>query len=494
MSDKGARLRERRRSYLKQLRGEKKGVSPVVATLILILIAVAAAAALYLWLVAWQGGVTGSIGSPGAQYTLSIGGSTSVYPFAEIAAAQFEANNTDVAVSVNQGGSGAGMAAVCSNQINIGEASAFYSASQLETSYGCPVTLNEQIIAYDGVDAIVPTGNVHGLQSIQWDTLSAIYVSASTTAPTSGITYVQGSYHMDGALAGTQPAQGTSYLWDEIPAFASADIGNTYSTVLFTNVGYTSTVGGALGAAEAACATAPYTSDLCDATAQATSCGFSICAGGTGAGAAAGEFQAPIQTAYRSDVSGTQQSFLSRLIGAGSQTATSPTGIGFSGCSGDNQWDGCGMTLSSANDHGEDGNPAVISYVAGAPDSIGFASDGLVQASGSGVIPINFQGIGQTAVITITGESTALKAIALGIEYTRSGSSSYTTAGYVGWRPFMNVETAPPTGEALRYLEFVMDPANNENIATEANEISVYASGLAGVVPITPVTGYQETL
>ena len=55
-----------------------------MATLILILIAVAAAAALYLWLVAWQGGVTSGIGSPGAQYTLRIGGSTSVYPFAQL--------------------------------------------------------------------------------------------------------------------------------------------------------------------------------------------------------------------------------------------------------------------------------------------------------------------------------------------------------------------------------------------------------------------------
>jgi len=39
-----------------------------------------------------------------------------------------------------------------------------------------------------------------------------------------------------------------------------------------------------------------------------------------------------------------------------------------------------------------------------------------------------------------------------------------------------------------------MDPANNENIASATAEISVYASGLAGVVPITPITGYQETL
>jgi len=65
MSDK-RKMRQRRQSF-RRLHGEKKAVSPVVATLILILIAVAAAAALYLWLVAWQGGVTKGIGSPGAQ-------------------------------------------------------------------------------------------------------------------------------------------------------------------------------------------------------------------------------------------------------------------------------------------------------------------------------------------------------------------------------------------------------------------------------------------
>jgi len=499
MSAKTKRI-ERSQRFRRAWRGQTrtKAVSPVVATLILILIAVAAAAALYLWLVAWQGGVTGTIGSPGAQYTLSIGGSTSVYPFASEAAKQFEQNNTDVVVSVNQGGSGAGMAAVCSGQVDIGEASAFYSASSLESSDGCPTTVNEQIIAYDGVDAILPSGNVHAVQSIQWDTLQAIYVSASSTAPTSGIVagdgYLQGTYHMDGALAGTQPTQGTSYLWDEIPAFAGADIGTTYSTVLFTNVGYTATAGGTLGLAEAACTTAPYTNDLCDATAQATSCGFSICAGGSGPGAAAGEYQAPIQTAYRSDVSGTQQSFLARLLAVGTPNTGTTLSIGFSGCGGDNQWDGCGMSLSTADSHGENGNPAVISYVASTPDAIGFASDGLVQASGSGVIPINFQGLGQSAVITITGESTALKAIATGISDVDTNNAGYATSGYVGWRPFLNVETAPPTGEALRYLEFVMDPANNENLASETAEISVYASGLAGVVPVTPVTGYQVTI
>ncbi len=506
MSDKSEKLRERRRGYLRRMRGEKQGVSPVVATLILILIAVAAAAALYLWLVAWQGGVTGGIGSPSAQYTLSIGGSTSVYPFAVLAATQFEQNNTDVAVSVNQGGSGAGMAAVCSGQVNIGEASAFYPTTELISSYGCPNTVVEEIIAYDGVDPILPTANPHGLGSLSWDTLQAIYETASSTAPTSGITssdgYLAGSYHMDGNLSLVQPTQGNSYVWDQIPACAEDQANCAGSGTYITQSGSvtTPTYSATFAAGDysfCSVINAAWNShDLCldGATAGtlgttgSTPCGFNICAGGDAHGTAAGDDGATIQTTYRSDVSGTQQSFLARLLAVGTSNTGTTLSVGFSGCGGDNQWDGCGMSLSTANDHGENGNPAVISYVAATPDAIGFASDGLSQATGSGVTPVNFQGFGQSEVVVIVGESTALKAIAAGIsDYDSSNTAYGSSQAYIGWRPFLNVETAPPTGEALRYLEFVMDPANNENLAAESAEISVYASGLAGVVPVTPI-------
>ncbi|HYB79634.1 MAG TPA: substrate-binding domain-containing protein [Thermoplasmata archaeon] len=610
MSDKGTKMRQRRQAF-RRLHGEKKAVSPVVATLILILIAVAAAAALYLWLVAWQGGVTKGIGSPGAQYTVTIGGSTSVYPFASEAANWFEQNNSDVVISVNQGGSGAGMAAVCSGQVDIGEASAFYSASTLETSDACPATLNEQIIAYDGVDAILPTGNPHGIQSMSWDTLQAIYEQASSTAPTSGIAsgdgYLAGSYHMDGVLAPvvSPGAQGTTYAWDQIPACAAAQAGTgggvnfcasygnestavgeittalgstaalnyavtaaptattvsatftmpageqiapgvlaatialtpsgcpgatataatspTYSqsvvgttaqtlTVSFTSslsctapgtltfvIGaitvndfyYTGTGGTtiAIGNAAGTCPTG-FADDLCSAgTGPQSPCGFLVCAGGTTAAPAT----KTIDTYYRSDVSGTQQSFLARLLAVGTSNTANTLAVGFTGCGGDNQWDGCGMALPAK--FGEDGNPAVISAVAGDVNGIGFASDGLVQAATSGVSAIGFQGFGQSVYVSLSSESTALKAIAAGISDYDSSNTAYANAqAYVGWRPFLNVETTPPTGEVLRYLQFVMDPANNENIAAAAAEISVYASGLAGVVPVTPVTGYQVTI
>ena len=491
----------------------EKAVSPVVATLILILIAVAAAAALYLWLVAWQGGVTKGIGSPAPQYTLTIGGSTSVYPFAVLAATQFEQNQSDVAVSVNQGGSGAGMAAVCTGQVDIGEASAFYTATTLETSYGCPSTVAIEIVAYDGVDAITQTQNVHGLQSMSWDTLQSVISESSSAVPSSGFlftttgtaTYAAASssapayLSTDGVVFGAALTQGAGFAWDQLPAFATAETGVALGGTTFgpTTGGLTAPT--LLGPDEASCA-APYGADLCTPAADsttATTCGWTICAGGSGGpyavGAtvttASGNPAATVHIEYRSDVSGTTQSFLSRLVAAGeSSTSGTTQSLGFSGCGGDNQFDGCGGSYDSAVSTGSAGNPLVIAATASDKDALGYASDGLVWASGSGVTPVNFQGYGQTVVVVMSSASTDLKNIAGGIAAYNSGSWADNLAtAYVGWRPFLNVETAPPTGEALRYLQFVMDPANNENIAGEANEISVYASGLAGVVPVTPI-------
>jgi flagellin-like protein len=490
MSAKTKRI-ERSQRFKRAWRGEnrQKAVSPVVATLILILIAVAAAAALYLWLVAWQGGVTGGIGSPSAQYTVSIGGSTSAYPFDQVAVAQFEQNNSDVTISNNQGGTGAGLAAVCSGQVDIGMASAPEQDSALVSNDGCPQTVVQETVAYDGVDAIVQSQNPHGLISISWDTLQAIYFASSTTTPTAGITNVHyaGTYTMgNGAAtqAGTPALVATpataGFAWDQIPACAGAATTCAGITFSVTTVAVQASTAPPGTETAANCGTGFQSgADLCSAAAtDATTCGWTVCAGGSVANPATDT----ITTYARSEVSGTTQSFIARLLAVGA-TGTTPQTIGFTGCSGDNQFDGCGVTIAKT----ATGNPALISAVAGAPDAIGYASDGLVQTTGSGVIPINFQGFGQTVIITISGESNALKAIAAGIAAYTGGSWTSTASAYVGWRPFVAIQTAPPTGETLRYLQFVMDPANNENFAAQSAEISVYASGLAGVVPVTPI-------
>lgn len=175
----GANLRKKVMRRRARLLREKQAVSPVVATLILILVAVAAAAALYLWLVAWQGQVTGTIGQPNVQSSLSIGGSTTVFPVTEKAIPWFEANNSGVKIADNPGGSGAGELALCSHSgaIDIAAMSRPMKAAELTL---CPTAV-QTVIGYDAVTATVTaastgaTTNTAGIVSFGEGELLAIF-------------------------------------------------------------------------------------------------------------------------------------------------------------------------------------------------------------------------------------------------------------------------------------------------------------------------------
>ncbi|HZY69946.1 MAG TPA: substrate-binding domain-containing protein [Thermoplasmata archaeon] len=437
-------------------RKAERAVSPVVATLILILVAVAAAAALYLWLVAWQGGVTNSIGSPSAQSTLSIGGSTSVYPFTEVARIQFQQNNSGIVFADNQGGTTAGMIAVCHGAIDIGASSSLQTPAALETSFGCPVTTTVTTVAYDAVDIVVASANTHGLNSMSWDTLAAIYDGTSTSATLlapsiDGVAYA--------APINVAPwSTHAALAWDQIPACV---IG-------------AATCGGAGNPAEAAVATigagiACTTGvDIC-ANAGVSPCGFAVCAGPF-TGTTGTDL---IKTVDRTDGSGTTQTFEARLLGATSASAfaASTASLGFGGCGSNNVISDCGMAASL----GGNGNPGVISTVAGGSDNLGYASDGLARASTSGVGIVAFLGVGQTAV---TGSDTSNGGVVAnpGAGHSISNGIKGTgTAQYVGWRPFEYVTQNTPTGEAQRFIQFVLAPGNNIALAAESAEVSVYS-------------------
>ncbi|MGA8710929.1 MAG: substrate-binding domain-containing protein [Thermoplasmata archaeon] len=490
-TERGRRFRRSRVSI-----NERRGVSPVVATLILILIAVAAAAALYLWLVAWQGGVTSGIGSPGAQYTITIGGSTSVYPWSVAAVKSFEGNNSNIVISVNQGGSGAGMAAVCSGQVDIGASSA--PQATLVSQYACPSTVVQETVAYDAVDPIVSTANVHGISSISWDTYQAIYIAAVGGAPTP----VQAQTNMESAATGysmngqhvVAPAAATGFVWDQIPA-CSTYTGEIYpptyglncKPVVGVDIVATNATAPALAVSNAAVTELPLSGGVGSAAGESP-CGWSVCAGGASyaAGGAAPCFAAvttvvacdSIHPVQRQDAGGTTQSFTGRLLEIGTGNTSATSGIGFTGCAPTGQLTDCGITEKYLGT----GNPGVISVTAGDKDAIGYASDGLVITAGSGVVTFGFQGIGQPNPVVPLVATTIVTGIQDG-----SGYGTYGTASYVGWRPFIYVQTAPPTGEVLRYLQWCMQPGNNQQFALEANEISPFQPGLAGHVPVTPI-------
>lgn len=426
----GANMRKRIQRRRAEAIRKGRAVSPVVATLILILVAVAAAAALYLWLVAWQGNVTSGIGNQQAQATVQLGGSTSVYPFDSVAVQQFEQNHSDVVVSNNQGGTGAGMLAVCHGAVDIGASSSLQTLTGLETNDQCPSTTVITTVAYDAVDPIVAVANTHGLVNINESVLLGIYLAQSTSTPSTLMpAYLTASGWTAGMLTLT---------WADIPQHAN-------------------------------CLTA---GQLLPPTGTAPADGCTVDTGATATHT--------VQTVERSDTSGTEQTFTAKLLGiSGTQPVANYPALAnnFGGCGSDGQLASCGITAT----RGENGNPAVIADVAAHPDAIGFASDGLARASGSGVTCagsglgacLAYEGIGQTsAVVPSLGASGT---IATAIKDPSGSGSVALTGEYSGWRPFEWVTTNTPTGEVQVLITYVLDPANNINFAAESAEISIYS-------------------
>ncbi len=435
----------RKRIQRRRARAIQKGraVSPVVATLILILIAVAAAAALYLWLVSWQGNITGGIGNQQTQATITIGGSTSVYPFDEFARAQFQQNYSNIVISDNQGGSGAGMIAVCSGAVQIGATSSLQTPANLETpTYNCPTgALQAPVVttvAYDGVDLITSVANAHGLISMAQDTLLTIYIhqSSSTTTITTGYT-APGTFN-------AAPAPAGALTWNQIPACVAAASG--------TGCAGGTEVAVATGAGGAACVGFP--NDICGAV--MTPCGWSVCAGGA---------NNPVQTVQRSDFGGTTQSFTARMLEINNEaviTSLSALQSNWGGCGSDGQLASCGITATLSGL----GNPGVISTVASHPDALGYASDGLARVSNSGVVcqgistaacGIGFAGVGQTTAIqpSLGGSGTIATSI-------KTGETA--TAGYAGWRPFQWVTLGAPAGEVAAALHLRLGPVQQPEL------------------------------
>ncbi|HTT16674.1 MAG TPA: hypothetical protein VMH49_04890, partial [Thermoplasmata archaeon] len=397
-----------------------------------------------------------------------------------------------------------GMLAVCSGAVQIGAASFPVDAATLVSTYGCSASVQSTIVvttvAYDAVDAIVQTANPHGVLSISYDTIALIY--ADGTVATGGSPKLISSLATDASItengqtlssltaanpipipSSVSKATVSSWLkWDQIPATVEGASVGTFTQGPAIATTYVQTIGCGV-------ASGPAQYDTCYGTAGSgtytSTCGFLICAGGQTSGSDTGN--APISTVARSDASGTTQSFEARLLDAESSTSFATqaqlTGAttGFNGCGGSNYISDCGFV---SNQTGV-GNPGVISAVAANPNAIGYASDGLVRASGSGVVYLGFLGVGQTVagaaadgssgtsfggIIPTTGSSGT---IALGIK-SETTSTDYAT-GYLGWRPFDLVTLSTPAATAAAFIQYALDPANNQALATQAQEVSVYS-------------------
>lgn len=115
------------REMTKKLFNDEAGVSPIVATLVLIVVAIAGAAAVGVIMGTFSSDVSKNANSGDTALASSteilVGGSTTVQPFSEVLAEKFMEKNPGVKISVQGGGSGAGIASVGLGVIDIGSAS-----------------------------------------------------------------------------------------------------------------------------------------------------------------------------------------------------------------------------------------------------------------------------------------------------------------------------------------------------------------------------------
>ncbi len=112
---------------MKKLFNNEAGVSPIVATLVLVVVAIAGAAAVGTILGSFSSDVSNEASTGDSKMAASteilIAGSTTVQPVSELIAKDFMKQNPGVKVTVQGGGSGAGMTSVGLGIVDIGAAS-----------------------------------------------------------------------------------------------------------------------------------------------------------------------------------------------------------------------------------------------------------------------------------------------------------------------------------------------------------------------------------
>jgi ABC-type phosphate transport system substrate-binding protein len=416
--------------------------------LILILVAVAAAAALYLWLVAYQGGVTKQIGNSQVQYSLTIGGSTTVYPLDQQAVQYFEQNNTNVVVSNVPGGSGAGLLAVCSGAIDMAAMSRPMKAAELTL---CPTAV-QKVLGYDAVSVNAAVGNNGGFTATssmgEGELLAIYWLNGGQPSTASGFPIGLGAVGTPFAgLTGTVANTGVPGYWG-IKAPAGAN--------------------GPAGVATLQWAQIP-TGACFDPTATVSAAGFWTAAGTTCTAYTYPASTNVVHVYARADNSGTEEAFDNNVLGIS--------------CGTDNQLASCGFptstTLKSANTiNVATGNAAVLTAIVADKDALGFNSWGLSTAplaqgggaAGTGaaiVVDMGVLGNTQTGAVSVS-----LATIKTGIA---AGYGIQVAGGYIGWRPLQYVTLGAAAGESERFIQFVLQPSVDQTLCTQNYFISVYA-------------------
>jgi flagellin-like protein len=178
---------------LRRMKRDARGISPIVATLMLVLITVAAAVAFYMFETGWQKTATSNVGTGNVDsIQLTMTGSTTVTDLMNKMVPAFEQNNSGFKISYTGTGSGAGLVAIEKGQVDMGMISDDMNSVTTGTTTAYP-NLVATTIAYDGVDVFIAQATLtyHGItiaagKSINMYTslADALWGSATTGAPT----------------------------------------------------------------------------------------------------------------------------------------------------------------------------------------------------------------------------------------------------------------------------------------------------------------------
>lgn len=272
-------LRKTEKHLYKRIFRKTRAVSPVVATLILIIVAIVGAIGVGLIVsrvstsTASQANVGGA--QTGSQSTLTIGGSTTIYPVTGLALSAFE-QQYGVQVTNSEGGSGAGMQGVIDGVLDIG------AASSLSAVYSAVTYVSANSIS--GVN----------LQAVQ---IGGSGVAIITSSTTNGLSIATGN--------GLTPNFLTDADGDLCVEISAAALVNMYTYGAFNITPATACATGILPAADVV------------ASSGAATCAATVCAG-------------PYQAVGRSDNSGTSDTFTG-FINAFSSQYPPGASVGFNG-------------------------------------------------------------------------------------------------------------------------------------------------------------------
>lgn len=101
----------------------------------------------------------GTSNDQGVSGTISIDGSSTLYPLTSLAAEIFSTRNRNAKITVSESGTGSGMSRFCNGEITIANASREISSSEVELCLQSGVQYQEIEVAVDGISIVVNKDN-----------------------------------------------------------------------------------------------------------------------------------------------------------------------------------------------------------------------------------------------------------------------------------------------------------------------------------------------